>query len=153
MLGAVAIMLLVGLIDDVRDVSAPAKVAGQVLAAMVLYALGVTMYHFKVPFAGYIVLSPSVLPLVTALWVVGIANAVNLIDGLDGLAAGVVAIAAGGALRLRAPPRGSRRAAGEQHRPARGRGHMRAVHRLPARTTSTGRASSWATPVPWCSAC
>jgi UDP-GlcNAc:undecaprenyl-phosphate GlcNAc-1-phosphate transferase len=94
-LGALAIMLVVGLIDDVRDVSAPAKVAGQVLAAMVLYALGVTMYHFKVPFAGYIVLSPSVLPLVTALWVVGIANAVNLIDGLDGLAAGVVAIAAG----------------------------------------------------------
>jgi len=94
-LGAVAIMLVVGLIDDVRDVSAPAKVAGQVLAAMVLYSLGVTMYHFKVPFAGYIVLSPSVLPLVTALWVVGIANAVNLIDGLDGLAAGVVAIAAG----------------------------------------------------------
>ncbi len=94
-LGALAIMLLVGLIDDVREVSAPAKVAGQVLAAMVLYALGVTMYHFKVPFAGYIVLSPSILPLVTALWVIGIANAVNLIDGLDGLAAGVVAIAAG----------------------------------------------------------
>ena len=41
--------------------SAPAKVAGQVLAAMVLVFLGVTMYHFKVPFAGYIVLSPSVL--------------------------------------------------------------------------------------------
>ncbi len=40
-------------------------------------------------------LSPSLLPLVTALWVVGMANAVNLIDGLDGLAAGIVAIASG----------------------------------------------------------
>ena len=94
-LGALAIMLPWGSSTTFREVSAPAKVAGQVLAAMVLYALGVTMYHFKVPFAGYIVLSPSVLPLVTALWVIGIANAVNLIDGLDGLAAGVVAIAAG----------------------------------------------------------
>ena len=87
------VIFLVGFVDDLREVSAPAKVAGQVLAAMVLYFLGVTMSHFKVPFAGFIVLSPSILPLVTALWVIGIANAINLIDGLDGLAAGVVAIA------------------------------------------------------------
>ena len=93
---AVAVMGLLGLIDDIRSVSPPAKVAGQVLAGMVLYFFGVTMTHFKVPFLpGYIVLSSSILPLVTALWVVGIANAVNLIDGLDGLAAGVVAIASG----------------------------------------------------------
>lgn len=94
-LGALVIYL-VGFVDDVKDISAPAKVAGQVLAAMVLVFLGVTMYFFKIPFvAGVIVLAPSILPLVTAVWVVGIANAVNLIDGLDGLAAGTVAIAAG----------------------------------------------------------
>jgi UDP-GlcNAc:undecaprenyl-phosphate GlcNAc-1-phosphate transferase len=93
-LGA-SIIFMVGLIDDLRDVSAPAKVAGQVLAASVLYFLGVTMFNFKVPFAGFIVLSPDITPLLTVLWVVGIANAVNLIDGLDGLAAGIVAIAAG----------------------------------------------------------
>ena len=86
----------VGLIDDVRNISPPAKVAGQVLAAMVLVFLGVTMEYFKVPFFPTIyVLSPSILPLVTAIWVVGMANAVNLIDGLDGLAAGIVAIASG----------------------------------------------------------
>jgi UDP-GlcNAc:undecaprenyl-phosphate GlcNAc-1-phosphate transferase len=89
------VIFVVGFVDDLREVSAPAKVAGQVLAAMVLYFLGVTMTHFKVPFAGFFVLSPSILPLVTALWVIGIANAVNLIDGLDGLAAGVIAIASG----------------------------------------------------------
>ncbi len=94
-LGAAAVMFLVGFIDDWREVSAPAKVAGQVLAAMVLYFAGVTMLKFKVPFATYVVLSPSILPLVTAVWVIGIANAVNLMDGLDGLAAGVVAIASG----------------------------------------------------------
>jgi UDP-GlcNAc:undecaprenyl-phosphate GlcNAc-1-phosphate transferase len=86
----------VGLIDDVRDISAPAKVAGQVLAAMVLVSLGVTMYYFKFPFfSPVLVLSPSVLPLITAVWVVGMANAVNLIDGLDGLAAGIVCIGSG----------------------------------------------------------
>ncbi len=85
----------VGLIDDVKNISPPAKVAGQVFAAMVLVFLGVTMEYFKFPFFPTIyVLSPSVLPLVTAIWVVGMANAVNLIDGLDGLAAGVVAIGA-----------------------------------------------------------
>ncbi len=93
---AVAVMATLGLIDDVRGVSPPAKVAGQVLAAMVLYFFGVTMTHFKVPFvSGYIVLGSSIQPLVTALWVIGIANAVNLIDGLDGLAAGVIAIGSG----------------------------------------------------------
>ena len=86
----------VGLIDDVREISAPAKVAGEVLAAMILVFLGVTMYYFKIPFvAAPIVLSASILPLITALWVVGMTNAVNLIDGLDGLAAGIVAIASG----------------------------------------------------------
>ncbi len=94
-LAAAGAMFLVGFIDDLREVSAPAKVAGQVLAAMILYFTGVTMLHFKVPFAGYLILSPSILPLVTAVWVIGIANAVNLMDGLDGLAAGVVAIASG----------------------------------------------------------
>jgi UDP-GlcNAc:undecaprenyl-phosphate GlcNAc-1-phosphate transferase len=103
-IGAAAIFV-VGLVDDLRDMSAPAKVAGQVLAAMCLYFFAVTMFTFKVPFvSGLIVLSPSILPLVTAIWVIGMANAVNLIDGLDGLAAGIVAIGSGAlavyALRL-----------------------------------------------------
>ncbi len=93
-LGA-GVIFTVGLIDDVRDMSAPAKMAGQVLAAMVLVFLGVTMFQFKVPFVGYFVLSPDVTPLLTALWVIVITNAINLIDGLDGLATGIVAIASG----------------------------------------------------------
>jgi UDP-GlcNAc:undecaprenyl-phosphate GlcNAc-1-phosphate transferase len=96
---AAAVIFAVGFVDDLREVSAPAKVAGQVLAASVLYFLGVTMFSFKIPFAGVVVLSPDVTPLLTALWVVGMANAINLIDGLDGLAAGIVAIA-GGAFTL-----------------------------------------------------
>ena len=62
---------------------------------MVLVFAGVTMFWFKIPLAGTLVLSPSMTPLLTALWVIGITNAINLIDGLDGLAAGIVAIASG----------------------------------------------------------
>ncbi|HEX9681858.1 MAG TPA: MraY family glycosyltransferase [Acidimicrobiales bacterium] len=94
LLGALAIYV-VGLMDDLRPVSAPAKVAGQVMAGSVLYLLGVTMLFFRIPFADTVVLSPDFAPLLTVLWVVGMANAINLIDGLDGLAAGIVAIAAG----------------------------------------------------------
>ncbi len=86
-------MAAVGFIDDMRDVSAPAKVAGQVLAASILTFFGATMFYFRVPFAGVVVLAPSIVPLLTALWVVAMANAINLIDGLDGLASGIVGIA------------------------------------------------------------
>jgi UDP-GlcNAc:undecaprenyl-phosphate/decaprenyl-phosphate GlcNAc-1-phosphate transferase len=92
-------MFAVGLIDDVRDMSAPAKMAGQILAASILYFTGVTMYQLKIPLAGFFVLTPGIIPLITAAWVIALTNAVNLIDGLDGLAAGVVAIG-GGALAV-----------------------------------------------------
>jgi UDP-GlcNAc:undecaprenyl-phosphate GlcNAc-1-phosphate transferase len=75
--------------------SAPAKMAGQVLAASILYFLGVTMYEFKLPLAGFVVLTPGIIPLITAAWVIALTNAINFIDGLDGLAAGVVAIGSG----------------------------------------------------------
>lgn len=90
---AAGVMFVVGSLDDLRDVSPPAKLAGQVLAASLLYLTGVTMFFFRIPFADFVVLSPDWAPLVTVAWVALMANAVNLIDGLDGLAAGIVAIA------------------------------------------------------------
>jgi UDP-GlcNAc:undecaprenyl-phosphate GlcNAc-1-phosphate transferase len=92
---AAFVIVIVGMVDDSRNMSAPAKIAGQVLAACVLYFAGVTMYWFKVPFGGVLVLGASILPLITSLWVIALTNAINLIDGLDGLAAGIVAIASG----------------------------------------------------------
>ena len=94
LLGA-TVIFAVGMIDDLREVSAPAKVAGMVLAGGVLSLLGVTMLYFRIPFGDFVALSPDIAPLITVLWVLGMANAVNLIDGLDGLAAGIVGIAAG----------------------------------------------------------
>ena len=90
-----SVMFAVGAIDDLRELSPPAKVAGQVLAGSLLATFGVTLFFFRVPFGGLVVLSPDWATLTTVALVVVVANAVNLIDGLDGLAAGTVAIAAG----------------------------------------------------------
>jgi UDP-GlcNAc:undecaprenyl-phosphate GlcNAc-1-phosphate transferase len=90
-----AIIFVVGLVDDVKDVSPPAKLAGQVLAAAVMSLLGVTMLFFRLPFFGFWSLSPDMAPLITVIWVCGMSTAINYIDGLDGLAAGITAIAAG----------------------------------------------------------
>ena len=91
---AAVVIFSVGLFDDVREMSAPAKTAGMVLAGTILSVSGVTIL-LQIPFWDLVVLSPDLSAVLTVAWVVGMANAVNLIDGLDGLAAGIVAIAAG----------------------------------------------------------
>lgn len=94
-IAAAVVMWLIGLVDDLRDISPPAKVAGMVFSGSMLTLVGLTIIYFRVPFLGFTVLPPDVSALVTVVWVVGMANVVNLIDGLDGLAAGIVAIASG----------------------------------------------------------
>ena len=92
---AATVIFGVGLADDVREMSAPAKLAGQVLVGTVLFFFNVNMLFFHVPLAQTtLVLSTDWAVLATVLWVAVMANAVNFIDGLDGLAAGIVAIAA-----------------------------------------------------------
>jgi UDP-GlcNAc:undecaprenyl-phosphate/decaprenyl-phosphate GlcNAc-1-phosphate transferase len=93
LLAGTAVMLL-GAYDDVRGLSVPAKLAGQVLAAGVLMLFGVELLFFWFPGLGVLSLSADLSVPLTLIWVLAMVNAVNLIDGLDGLAAGVVAIAA-----------------------------------------------------------
>ncbi|HEX7463600.1 MAG TPA: MraY family glycosyltransferase [Actinomycetota bacterium] len=88
------VILVVGMIDDVRGLSPLGKLAGQVLAAGVLLLLGVQLLYFYFPGQGTLVLSAELAVPLTVLWVLMMMNAVNLIDGLDGLAAGVVGIGA-----------------------------------------------------------
>lgn len=92
---ATVVMWLTGLVDDMRDISPPAKLAGMVLSGSMLTLVGLTIIYFRIPFVGFTVLPPDLSALITVLWVVGMANAVNFIDGLDGLAAGIVGIASG----------------------------------------------------------
>ncbi|SVB49185.1 uncharacterized protein METZ01_LOCUS202039, partial [marine metagenome] len=88
------VMCGVGVIDDVRPISAPAKIAGMIIAGSVLSLVGVSLVVLRIPFVDVVLLSPDLAALATVLWVVLLANAINLIDGLDGLATGIVAIAA-----------------------------------------------------------
>ena len=92
---ASAIIFALGIVDDIRDISPPAKVTGIVVAAVALVWFGVTMFQFRLPFLDVFVLSNDWVPLITVLWLLGMTQAINLIDGLDGLAAGIVAIGAG----------------------------------------------------------
>ncbi len=93
--GAASVMWISGLVDDLREVSAPAKLAGMVLSGSVLVMTGTQIVNVPIPFVGFTVLAPDLAVVVSVLWVAVMANATNLIDGLDGLAAGIIAIAAG----------------------------------------------------------
>ncbi|HWQ75768.1 MAG TPA: MraY family glycosyltransferase [Syntrophomonas sp.] len=90
-IGAV-IVFIVGILDDIYQLSAWVKLAGQIVAAAVAIYFGVVINFVSNPFDGMLSLGYLSIPL-TFLWIVGITNAINLIDGLDGLAAGVAGIA------------------------------------------------------------
>lgn len=85
------LMLAVGVIDDVRPLRAREKLVAQLLAATLLWLSGVTFGMGYLQTHGYLA-SRAATYFLTVFWVVGITNAVNLIDGLDGLAAGVSAM-------------------------------------------------------------
>jgi len=88
------LMVGLGLIDDRRGTSALAKFTAQVFIAGVLVLMGAALTYIWIPGVSVVSLSQDVAVPLTILWVVAIANAVNLVDGLDGLAAGMMAIAA-----------------------------------------------------------
>jgi UDP-GlcNAc:undecaprenyl-phosphate GlcNAc-1-phosphate transferase len=87
------IILLIGLIDDLSELSALIKLLSQIIAGLILYVGGLKITVLYIPIHGAVELGFLSLP-ITLLWLVGVTNSINLIDGLDGLAAGVSAIAA-----------------------------------------------------------
>lgn len=99
------IVVTVGVIDDITDMKAIIKLMCQIVAAAVVVYFDVRIEHFANPFHGwfgppYIVMNYWVSVAVTMIWIVGVCNAVNLIDGLDGLAVGVSSIASMSLLAL-----------------------------------------------------
>lgn len=95
-LGGAAVVCALGLADDIWDLDWMAKLAGQILAALLMAWSGVQLV--TVPIAGLTIGSSYLSLVVTVVVVVVAMNAVNFVDGLDGLAAGMVAI--GGAAFL-----------------------------------------------------
>jgi UDP-GlcNAc:undecaprenyl-phosphate GlcNAc-1-phosphate transferase len=95
MLGG-AVVCLVGVVDDVFELDAVTKLAGEVVAGGIVVVGGVQFYWLPLPGAGAtpFVLEGSQAALLSLLLIVGTVNAVNFVDGLDGLASGVVLIGA-----------------------------------------------------------
>ena len=92
-LGAVSLVVLTGAIDDWRAVRPWQKLAGQLIAGVAVFAAGFRLEAIGFPWGGAVSLGLLALP-ATLLWVAFFTNAVNLIDGKDGVATGVSVFAA-----------------------------------------------------------
>lgn len=88
-----ALICVVGIVDDLYELDALSKFAGQVLAGVVVVAMGVQFVYLPLPNT-FLGLDQAQAMIFTVVLIVGTANAVNFVDGLDGLAAGMVAIGA-----------------------------------------------------------
>jgi UDP-GlcNAc:undecaprenyl-phosphate GlcNAc-1-phosphate transferase len=91
-LGA-AVACVVGAVDDFRGLAPLPKLGGQIAAASIPLAFGVWVDHFTFPFIGVVDLPAWVGMPLTVVWIVAVMNMVNFLDGMDGLASGVCAIA------------------------------------------------------------
>lgn len=87
-----SLMFLLGLIDDIYGLKAKFKLLIQIAIASIVYLLGVSVETVYNPFGDPIHLGMVVSYIVTVLWIVGISNALNFIDGVDGLAGSIVTI-------------------------------------------------------------
>ena len=93
-LGGMLVLGIVCYIDDVKDIKPLTKLAGQLVAAIIVASAGVLIDNFTIPFKeNNIILNELFSFILTVGWIVGITNAINLIDGLDGLSSGITLIA------------------------------------------------------------
>ena len=88
----IMIITIMGIIDDTKTLKPIAKLAGQIIAAVVVTSFGIKIEHITIPFLYQIGLSEIFSIILTIIWIVGITNAINLIDGLDGLSSGITLI-------------------------------------------------------------
>ncbi|TWT27940.1 glycosyltransferase family 4 protein [Planomicrobium sp. CPCC 101110] len=87
------LIIITGVLDDIYEITAKAKLVGQFLAAsIIVIGGGLEISFINLPFGGELDFGYFSAPL-TLIWIIGITNAINLIDGLDGLATGVSSIA------------------------------------------------------------
>lgn len=96
MIGFFAGIVVLGItcyIDDVKGIPSLVKLAAQIIASIIVVACGIRIENISIPFTeGKIVISGIFSYIITVCWIVGITNAINLIDGLDGLSSGVTLI-------------------------------------------------------------
>ena len=87
------VAMLTGAIDDKKNIRAATKLLAQIIASYVAMDYGVRIFGLNIPFYKPIVFPQIITQIITVLWIIGFMNTINLADGLDGLAAGIVAIA------------------------------------------------------------
>ncbi|WP_080795413.1 MraY family glycosyltransferase [Corynebacterium pacaense] len=89
------VIVVVGALDDLFDLDAMTKLVGQILGAVVMSLLGLSWTMLYIPFGGgtTLIMDQVQSTVITALFTVALINALNFVDGLDGLAAGVGMIA------------------------------------------------------------
>lgn len=92
-LAPAVLVFLFGVYDDLRGADARLKFVVQGLAAVLFYAIGGRIEALSIPFVGSVELPPVIGFALTVMWIVGVTNAFNLIDGMDGLAAGAALFA------------------------------------------------------------
>lgn len=89
----IIILGLVCYIDDVKGIPSLVKLAAQIIAAVIVVACGIRIEDISIPFTnGTVVIGGVFSYILTVCWIIGITNAINLIDGLDGLSSGVTLI-------------------------------------------------------------
>ena len=89
----ILVLSFVCFFDDIKGIHPLVKLTGQLIAAAIVVAFGIRIDNFNLPFLeGNIVLSNAFSIILTMVWIVGITNAINLIDGLDGLSSGIAII-------------------------------------------------------------
>lgn len=89
----ITVLGLVCYVDDVKGIPSLVKLAAQIIAAIIVVAFGVRIENISIPFTeGKIVINEIFSYILTVCWIIGITNAINLIDGLDGLSSGVTLI-------------------------------------------------------------
>jgi UDP-GlcNAc:undecaprenyl-phosphate GlcNAc-1-phosphate transferase len=94
-MGSSLIIVLAGIADSIKGLSALRKLFYQIAAATMVSLFGFTIMKVSSPFGGSFHVSEIVSIALTVIWIVGFINAINLLDGLDGLASGVVVIISG----------------------------------------------------------
>ncbi|MEA2081417.1 MAG: MraY family glycosyltransferase [Elusimicrobiota bacterium] len=88
------IILITGMADDRKAVSPTVKLLAQTIAVMMVLIYGVEITGFKIPFMGSVTFPRLGSIIITACWMLAFTNVINLVDGVDGLACGISAIAA-----------------------------------------------------------
>ena len=87
--------LIIGIvcfIDDLKDLPPLVKLIAQIIAAIVVVCFGLRIENVNIPFFNYVGLPNAFSIILTIGWIVGVTNAINLIDGLDGLSSGIALI-------------------------------------------------------------